>query len=58
MKLIYDNQATLHIAFGPILHERINHIEVDCHFIGEKITSGYVVTSFVYSNDQLAEICT
>ena len=57
MKLIYDNQATLHIASSPILHERINHIEVDCHFIGE-ITSRYVVTSFVYSNDQLAEICT
>ena len=34
------------------------HIEVDYHFIKEKITSGCVATSFVNSNDQLADIFT
>ena len=34
------------------------NIEVDCHFIREKITSGYMTTSFVNSNDQLADIFT
>ena len=33
-------------------------IEVDCHFIKEKIESGCVATSFVNSNDQLADIFT
>nr|CAN72949.1 hypothetical protein VITISV_006443 [Vitis vinifera] len=58
MKLICDNQAALHIASNPVFHERIKHIEVDCHFIREKIASGCVATSFVNSNDQLADIFT
>ncbi|RVW16747.1 Retrovirus-related Pol polyprotein from transposon RE2 [Vitis vinifera] len=58
MKLICDNQAALHIASNPIFHERVKHIEVDCHFIREKIASGCVATSFVNSNDQLADIFT
>ncbi|RVW14377.1 Retrovirus-related Pol polyprotein from transposon RE1 [Vitis vinifera] len=51
MTLICDNQAALHIASNPVFHERTKHIEVDCHFIREKIASGCVATSFVNSND-------
>ncbi|RVX14649.1 Retrovirus-related Pol polyprotein from transposon RE1 [Vitis vinifera] len=58
MKLICDNQVALHIASNPVFHERTKHIEVDCHFIREKIASGCVATSFVNSNDQLADIFT
>ena len=58
MKLICDNQVALHIASNPVFHERTKYIEVDCHFIREMIASGCVATSFVNSNDQLADIFT
>ena len=47
MMLLCDNQADLHIASNSILHERTKYIEVDYHFIREKITSGCMTISFV-----------
>ena len=56
MKLICNNQVALHISSNSVFHERTKHIRVDCHFIREKIASRCMTTSFVNSNDQLADM--
>ncbi|KAD2804205.1 hypothetical protein E3N88_37582 [Mikania micrantha] len=58
IKVMCDNKAAIQISENPVQHDRTKHVEVDRHFIKEKIEAGIVVLPFVPSEDQVADILT
>ena len=58
MKLYCDNKAAIEIAQNPVQHDRTKHVEVDRHFIKEKLDQKIIQFPFVKSESQLADILT
>ena len=58
MKLYCDSKAAISIAHNPIQHERIKHVEINRHFIKEKVENGLVCMTYISSGEQLAKVLT
>ena len=58
MRLYCDTKSAISIAHNPVQHDRTKHIEIDRHFIKEKLDSGLICTPYVFTHGQLADILT
>ena len=58
MRLYCDNKSAISIAHNPVLHDRTKHVEIDRHFIKEKLDEGIICTPFVPTVKQLADVFT
>lgn len=56
--LLCDNNSVVFLSHNPVSHKRAKHIDIDCHFIRDLVSAGKLVTKFVPSHLQLADIFT
>lgn len=56
--LLTDSRSALFLTQNPISHKRAKHIAIDYHFARELVERGHLVTRFVPSSLQLADIFT
>lgn len=58
MSLYTDSKAAIDISHNPVQHHRTKHVEVDKHFIKEKIEGGLIALTHMPTRDQTADIFT
>ncbi|XP_028944648.1 uncharacterized mitochondrial protein AtMg00810-like [Malus domestica] len=56
--LFCDNLSAIALTCNPIQHQRTKHIEVDVHFVRERVAAQQLQVHFVSSTEQFADILT
>ncbi|XP_019167565.1 PREDICTED: uncharacterized protein LOC109163266 [Ipomoea nil] len=53
-----DNLGATYLCANTVFHARTKHVEVDYHFVQDKVSAGQLQVHFVSTKDQLADIFT
>lgn len=56
--VLCDNQSAIAIAKNPVHYDRTKHVEIDRHFISEKIENKIITLKHIPSRQQAADILT
>jgi histone deacetylase 1/2 len=52
--LLCDNLGATYLSVNPVFHARTRHIEIDFHFVRERVANNHLDIKFISSKDQIA----
>ena len=58
MKIYCKNKAVINISHNQVHHDQTKHVEVDRHFIKEKLEEGTICMTYIPSAQQAADLLT
>lgn len=53
-----DNLGATYLTANSVFHARTKHIEIDFHFVRERVAAGALEVRFISTDDQLADVFT
>lgn len=56
--LWFDNLSAISLSSNPVFHARSKHIEVDYHYVRERVAAQKLFNRYVSTSDQVADILT
>jgi hypothetical protein len=54
-RLLCDNIGATYLSANPIFYARMKHIEIDFHFVREKVAKKLLEIRFISSKEQIAD---
>lgn len=56
--ILCDNLSRTYLVVNPLLHTHTKHVEIDYHFVRERVVQNLLLVQFIPSEDQLADVMT
>jgi len=56
--ILCDNLSATYLSANPIFHARAKYIEVDYHFVRDRVAKKEIQIHFISSHDQLTDVLT
>ena len=57
-RLWCDNLGATNLSANPVFHAQTKHIEIDFHFVRERIAQRLLDIRWIHTEDQLADVFT